>query len=176
MIIRVVPYDTQWPAQYEAEAKRIREAVGKVAVGVHHIGSTSVPALRAKPIIDILVEVSSLAELDARTHALESLGYEAKGEWGIPGRRYFRRDDASGIRTHQVHAFDVRSLQADRHLAFRDYLISHPEVARAYGELKQQLAERFPNDIYAYMDGKNSFVKHYEAEGLAWRSSRTTSS
>lgn len=176
MIIRVVPYDRHWPARYEAEAKRIREAVGKVAVGVHYIGSTAVPGLSAKPIIDILVEVSGLAELDARAHTLESLGYEAKGEWGIPGRRYFRRDDASSIRTHQVHAFDVRSLQADRHLAFRDYLISHPEVAQAYGELKQQLAVRFPNDISAYMGGKDSFVKHYEAEALGWRSSRITSS
>ena len=175
VIIRVVPYDKRWPARYEAEAQRIREALGNVAVAVHHIGSTSVPGLTAKPIIDILIEVSGLAELDVRAHTLESLGYEAKGEFGIPARRYFRQDDASGTRTHQIHAF-VRSPQADRHLAFRDYLISHPAIARAYGELKQQLAERFPNDINAYMDGKDSFVKHYEAEALAWRSSRITRS
>lgn len=170
MTIRVVPYDELWPARYEAEAKRIREAVGDIVVQVHHIGSTAVPGLSAKPIIDMLVEVSGLAELDSRTPVLESLGYEAKGEHGIPGRRYFRRHDASGVRTHQVHAFDVRSLQADRHLAFRDYLIAHPQVAQAYGELKRQLAERFPTDKYAYMDGKDSFVKHYESEALAWRS------
>jgi GrpB-like predicted nucleotidyltransferase (UPF0157 family) len=68
-----------------------------------------------------------------------------------------------------VHAFDVRSLQADRHVAFRDYLIAHPPVAQAYGELKQQLAVNFPTDIHAYMAGKDSFVKHYESEALAWR-------
>jgi GrpB-like predicted nucleotidyltransferase (UPF0157 family) len=174
--IRVVPYNTQWPAQYAAEATRMREALGEVAVALHHIGSTAVPGLSAKPIIDILAEVSDLAELDARAHAIESLGYESKGEFGIPGRRYFRRDDASGSRTHQVHAFEVRSLQAERHLAFRDYLISHPQVAHAYAELKHGLARRFPNDIHGYMRGKDSFVKHYEAEALAWRSSRITSS
>ena len=172
--VRVVPYDEDWSARYEAEANRIRDAVGEIVVAIHHIGSTSVPGLRAKPIIDTLIEVSALAGLDARTSTLESLGYEAKGEFGIPGRRYFRRDDGLGTRTHQIHAFRVGGQQVERHLAFRDYLISHPQVAQTYGELKQQLADRFPNDIDAYMDGKDSFVKHHEREALAWRS-RTTS-
>lgn len=171
MIISVVPYDKLWPSRYEAEAKRVRNAVGDIAVEIHHIGSTAVPGLSAKPIIDMLAEVSDLAELDDRTRVLESLGYEAKGEWGIPGRRYFRREH-EGIRTHQLHAFDVRSQQADRHLAFRDYLIAHPEAAQAYGELKQHLAGRFPTDIHAYMAGKDAFVKRYESEALAWRSVR----
>ena len=176
MIVRVVPYDTRWPAQYEAEARRIRDAVDDVGVRIHHIGSTAVPGLRAKPIIDILLEVSDLAALDARSHRLEALGYEAKGEFGIPGRRYFRRDNELGVRTHQVHAFVAGGPQADRHLAFPDYLISHPEVAQAYGDLKRELAERFPSDIDAYMDGKDSFVKRFEAEALAWRSTRIASS
>ncbi len=146
---------------------RIHEALDGVAVAIHHIGSTSVPGLSAKPVIDILIEVTRLADLDTQTSAIESLGYEAKGEFGIPGLRYFRRDDASVTRTHQIHAF-VGGPQTDRHLAFRDYLISHPPIAQLYGNLKRQLAERFPNDINAYMDGKDSFVKHYEAEALAW--------
>jgi GrpB-like predicted nucleotidyltransferase (UPF0157 family) len=175
-MIRVVMYDDHWPAEYEAEAERIREAIGEVAVRIHHIGSTAVPGLSAKPVIDVLVEVSGLAKLDALSPRMESLGYEAKGEFGIAGRRYFRRDNAFGVRTHQIHAFELRSAQTDRHLAFRDYLISHPEVARAYGELKRQLAAHFPNDIDAYMDGKDSFVKQYEAEGIAWCASRVTSS
>jgi GrpB-like predicted nucleotidyltransferase (UPF0157 family) len=167
--IRIVPYDSRWPANFEAEAERIRGALGEVAIRVHHIGSTAVPGLSAKPIIDILLEASSLAELDHRSEQLEALGYEAKGEHGIPGRRYFRRSDELGARTHQLHSFAVRSRQADRHLAFRDYLIAHPQVAQAYGELKRSLAERYPWDIYAYMAGKDAFVKRYEAEGLAWR-------
>jgi len=167
MIVRVVPYDSHWPASYAAEAERICKAVGEVAVRIHHIGSTSVPGLSAKPIIDILLEVSDLAALDACSPTIEALGYEAMGELGIPGRRYFRRDNDFGERTHQIHAFAVSSEEIHRHLAFRDYLIAHPEIARAYGELKQELALRFPTDIDGYMDGKDSFVKRHEAEALA---------
>jgi GrpB-like predicted nucleotidyltransferase (UPF0157 family) len=169
MIIRVVPYDQDWRARYEAEAKRIRDALGELITSIHHIGSTAVPGLSAKPIIDILLEVSELAQLDAQSAQIESLGYEVKGEFGIPGRRYFRRDDGLGVRTHQVHAFAATSLQVARHLAFRDYLIEHPPVAREYAELKQQLARQFPTDIDAYTAGKASFVKHHESEALAWR-------
>src|SRR5262249_36575484 len=88
------------------------------------------------------------------------------------GRRYFRRDDESRECERIRYMRSTSSAQADRHLAFRDYLISHPEVAQAYGDLKRELADRFPSDINAYMDGKDSFVKHYEAEALAWRRDR----
>lgn len=176
MIIRVVPYDSRWPALYAAEARRLHEALGDVVSDIHHIGSTAVPGLSAKPIIDILLEVSSLAELDECSPILASFGYEAKGEHGIPGRRYFRRDDEHGERTHQVHSFEASSGQADRHLAFRDYLIFHPQVAQAYAELKQGLAHRFPSDIYGYMDGKNAFVKHHEAKAQEWRAGRERTS
>jgi GrpB-like predicted nucleotidyltransferase (UPF0157 family) len=169
VIIRVVAYDSRWPALYAAEARRLREALRDVVSDIHHIGSTAVPGLSAKPIIDILLAVSSLAKLDERASILASLGYEAKGEHGIPGRRYFRRDDERGERTHQVHSFQVSSGEADRHLAFRDCLISHPQVAEEYAELKRGLARRFPSDIYGYMDGKNAFVKHHEARALEWR-------
>jgi GrpB-like predicted nucleotidyltransferase (UPF0157 family) len=168
MGVLVVPYDKSWPEQYKVEAQRIHEVLGHVAVAIHHIGSTSVPGLSAKPVIDILVEVTDITEVDARAQALEAQGYDAKGEFGIPGRRYFRRDDASGVRTHQIHVF-ADGWQTNRHLAFRDYLIAHPPVAETYGNLKHHLANRFPNDINAYMDGKHSFVKRYEAVALAWR-------
>lgn len=143
---------------------------------LHHIGSTAVPGIPAKPIVDILLEVSDLAELDRRASRMESLGYEAKGEFGIPGRRYFRRDDQHGVRTHQVHAFAVGSEDAVRHLAFRDYMIAHPQIAQSYGDLKLQLARRFPSDIEAYMDGKDGFVKEHQAKALLWRASRLTTS
>jgi GrpB-like predicted nucleotidyltransferase (UPF0157 family) len=170
LIVRVVPYDTSWPARYAAEALRIRAALGELVTGIHHIGSTSVPGLHAKPIIDVLVEVADLGGLDARSAEMEKLGYEAKGEFGISGRRYFRRDDERGERTHQVHAFSAAARQLERHLAFRDYLIAHPEVAREYVELKQRLVAQFSNDINGYWSGKDSFIKHHEAVALAWRS------
>lgn len=172
MVIRIAQYDSRWSADFDAEAIRIAEALGDVVVCLHHIGSTAIPGISAKPVIDILMDVSELSELselDGRSSQMEALGYEAKGEFGIPDRRYFRRDDVNGIRTHQVHAFVPQSDGVDRHLAFRDYMIAHPKIAQLYGELKQQLAEQFPNDMNAYMDGKDSFVKHHQTQALLWR-------
>jgi GrpB-like predicted nucleotidyltransferase (UPF0157 family) len=174
VIIRVVPHDASWARSFDTEARRIADAVGDVVVRLHHIGSTAITGIRAKPIIDILMEVSELSELDRRTSQLEALGYEAMGEFGSPGRRYFRREDQAGTRTHQVHAFLAGSDGVDRHLAFRDYMIAYPQVAQLYGELKQRLAEQFPNDIHAYMDGKDSFIKDHQAKALSWRANRIT--
>ena len=171
MLVRVVPYDSSWSHRFDLERDRVASALGDIVVALHHIGSTAVPGIRAKPIIDILLEVTDQAELDRRSSRMESLGYEAKGEFGIPGRRYFRRNDAKGIRTHQVHAFAFGSGEALRHLAFRDYLIAHPRIAESYGDLKQQLAAQFPHDIEAYSNGKDGFVKEHEAKALLWRAS-----
>ena len=168
MKVYVVPYDPSWPAEFIAEAARIRLAVGDLVMAVHHIGSTSIPGIFAKPVIDILLEVYNIQALDARSAALAELGYEAKGEFGIPGRRYFRRDSAMGTRTHQIHAFEAGSPGIERHLAFRDYMIAHPAIARHYGLLKQQLAASHPEDIEAYMDGKDSFIKEHEAKAIIW--------
>jgi GrpB-like predicted nucleotidyltransferase (UPF0157 family) len=135
---------------------------------VHHIGSTAIPGIFAKPVIDILMEVENTFEFDGSSYAMEGLGYESMGEFAIPGRRYFRRNNAVGIRTHQVHAFESKSPEIARHLAFRDYLIAHLAEARAYGELKRDLAREFPEDIQGYMKGKNSFIKEHEAKALVW--------
>jgi N-acetylglutamate synthase-like GNAT family acetyltransferase len=102
-----------------------------------------------------------------------ALGYEAKGEFGIPGRRYFRLDDATGLRTHQVHSFEIRSHNVIRHLAFRDYMRAHADIAAEYGELKQRLARENPHDMAAYIDGKDFFVKNHERRALHWASSDT---
>ena len=93
-------------------------ALRGVVVALHHIGSTSIPGIFAKPIIDILLEVSDLEKLDKQSHALVALGYERLGEFGIVGRRYFRKNSASGIRTHHVHAFQTGNAEIERHLAF----------------------------------------------------------
>ena len=157
--IRVVPHCDSWKQDFESEAVRIRAALGRTLVVLHHIGSTAVPGIYAKPIIDILAEVISLEALDANLDGMRALGYESMGEFGIPGRRYFRKDDSNGIRTHHVHAFAQRSPEISRHLAFRDYLIAHPEVARAYSELKRKLVPTCNGDIEAYMEGKDPFIK-----------------
>jgi len=168
MRIVVVTHDPAWKTEFEEEAQRILRVLGDCVSCLHHIGSTAIPGILAKPVIDILMEVENIVELDKTLSAMEGLGYESMGEFGIPGRRYFRRSNALGVRTHQVHAFEAGSPDIARHLAFRDYMIAHPTEAGAYGELKLNLAREFPEDIHRYMDGKDPFIKEHEARALAW--------
>src|SRR5215204_6648714 len=138
--VEVVPHDPRWRDAFEAEARHVDAALGENVVAIHHIGSTAIPNIYAKPVIDLLVEARDIAEVDGRSSAMESLGYEVMGEYGIPGRRYFRKDDPAAIRTHNVHVFEAGSAEAERHLAFRDYMLAHPGVAHGYSELKRKKA------------------------------------
>ena len=167
MRIYMVPYNPNWRQEFENEAKQITKALSDDVVTVHHIGSTAIPNIYAKPVIDILLVVHNHTGLDAKQAAMEALGYEAFGEFGIPTRRYFRRDNAEGDRTHQIHAFEAGSRQIDRHLAFRDYMIAHPEAAQAYSDLKRELAAKHPDDMEAYMDGKHEFIQEIDRRAAA---------
>lgn len=167
--VEVVPHNPLWREAFEIEAKRVAAALGENVVAIHHIGSTAIPNIYAKPIIDLLVEVRAIDDVDERNSAMSLLGYEAKGEFGIPGRRYFRKDNREGFRTHHIHAFETKSAQAERHLAFRDYMIAHPEDARIYSELKRKLAQEHPQNIDGYMDGKNEFIKEMDRRAAQWR-------
>ena len=169
-MIRVLDYNPSWRDDFAAEAKGVDAALSGVLVRIHHIGSTAIPSTKAKPIIDILLEVTSLAAIDEKTSAMEHLGYEAMGEYGIPSRRYFRRNNSAGIRTHHIHAFEVGVPHVLRHLAFRDYMLAHPAIARDYGELKERLAAAHPSDNVAYADGKDAFVKDHQSLALSWTS------
>lgn len=162
MRISMVPHDPTWHRKFQREAEQLTAVLGSNAVAVHHIGSTAIPAIYAKPIIDLLLVVQDLAALDEKQPWMEALGYEALGEFGIPGRRYFRRDNKSGDRTHQVHAFQNGSSQIRRHLAFRDYMLTHPDAAQAYSDLKRELAAKYPSDSEAYMDGKDEFIQEID--------------
>ncbi len=170
--VEVVPHDPRWRVAFEAEAKQVAAALGENVVAVQHIGSTAIPEIYAKPIIDLLVEVRDINEVDGRSSAMESLGYEVMGEYGIPGRRYFRKDNQEGIRTHHIHAFESGSAESERHLAFRDYMIAHPVDAQRYSELKRRLAKEHPWSIDGYMDGKDGFIKEMERRAARWRTSR----
>ncbi|HDG1728572.1 TPA: GrpB family protein [Vibrio cholerae] len=167
MKVEVVDYNPDWSNQFENEKQALVNALGSAIEGIHHIGSTSVNGLAAKPIIDIIIECSSLSELDAQTSKFESLGYEAMGEFGISGRRYYRKggDD----RTHQIHAFVRGDNHVYRHLVFRDYLAAHPEVLESYAQLKRKVAAQCNHDIEIYCDGKDSFIKEHEAKALEWK-------
>jgi len=176
MKVKVVPHDPRWKSEFDREIKLVAQALGDVVVAFHHFGSTAIPGIFAKPIIDILLEVDSLAQLDEKTVAMTQLGYEAMGEFGIPGRRYFRKLGVAQDRTHQIHAFEAGSANIQRHLAFRNYLIAHPSEAEVYSALKQRLASEHPEDIEAYMDGKDAYIKEQEAKGIAWQSALQTKS
>lgn len=170
--VEVVPHDPTWRNQFEAESKQIANAFDENVVAIHHIGSTSVPNIHAKPIIDLLVEVQNITQVDAQNSAMESLGYTVMGAFGIPGRRYFRKDNSDNIRTHHVHVFEVGSPHVERHLVFRDYLIAHPEDAQRYSELKRELATKYPTDIEQYMDGKDGLIKELEQKATQWRTAQ----
>lgn len=165
--IVVTAYNPAWPGEFAREAAALRGALGENCLDIHHIGSTAVEGLKAKPIIDILPVVRDLGAVDARARDFEELGYEYLGEFGIPGRRYLRK--GGDERTHQIHIFSAESRgEIRRHLAVRDYLRTHREEAEAYGRLKERLAEEYPYDIEGYCDGKDEFVKELERRALAW--------
>jgi GrpB-like predicted nucleotidyltransferase (UPF0157 family) len=170
--VELVSHDPNWAQAFATEADAIARALSDKVVAIHHIGSTAIPSICAKPVLDLLVEVESLAHVDDGTAALEALGYEAMGEFGIPERRFFRKDDARGIRTHHVHVFLAGSSQVTRHLAFRDYLRVHPEDAQRYDALKRALAERHEGDRDAYVLGKDPFIKEIDAKAARFFASR----
>ena len=171
MKVEVVPYNPLWRQMFDEEAARIRMVLGKELVDIHHIGSTAVPGLAAKPVIDIMPVVKDIRRVDALNPLFGQLGYECMGEFGIPGRRYFRKGGKH--RTHQIHIFQEDNRQdIVRHLAVRDYLRAHPEDADRYAALKQELATRFPADIESYCDGKDAFVRQLQEKALVWYGSR----
>jgi GrpB-like predicted nucleotidyltransferase (UPF0157 family) len=167
--VEVVPHNPNWRSLFETESKQIAIALAGNSIAIHHIGSTSIETIYAKPIIDILVEVSSIDKVDEQNSLMQLLGYQYMGEFRIKDRRFFLKDDPAGIRTHHVHVFEVNSAQISRHLAFRDYLNAHPEQAQAYGILKQSLAEKYPLDIEKYIAGKHDFIQEIDRQAAEWR-------
>jgi GrpB-like predicted nucleotidyltransferase (UPF0157 family) len=167
--VAVVPHNPDWHRLFETESKQITIALGDNAMKIHHIGSTSIETIYAKPIIDILVEVSSIAKVDEQNSSMQLLGYQCMGEFGIKERRFFLKDNSDGIRTHHIHVFEVGSAQITRHLAFRDYLNVQIEDALTYSSLKRSLAEKYPDDIESYMDGKHDFIQEIDRKAAEWR-------
>lgn len=169
--IHVLPYNPDWQRHYESEAARLRAVLGDLLVEIHHIGSTSVPGLHAKPIIDIMPIVREIEAVDRYNEAMTTLGYRARGENGIAGRRYFTKGE-DDQRSHHVHIYAPDNPEVTAHLHFRDYLRTHPDDADQYGTLKQQLARQFTNDIHGYMDGKDALVKKLIAKANLWHQNR----
>lgn len=167
--IIVVPYDPAWPEMYRQEAERLLPIFGDQLLDMYHVGSTAVPGLEAKPIIDIMITVPDISKVDELNEAMIGLGYAPKGEFGIAGRRFFSKRNAEGDRTHHVHVYEPDNPEVERHLDFRDYLIAHPETAAQYVQLKQGLAERFRHERANYTNGKSDFIQAVELKAKEWR-------
>ena len=154
--VRLVPYDPAWPDFFSAEASRLNGALSPLPIVLEHIGSTAVPGLLAKPVLDVLAGFADDTHVKPYIERIVTSGYVHRGNQGIPGREFFRRGNP---RAYHVHLTAIGSAFWHEHLGFRDYLRTHNAVRDDYARLKQALAARFPDDRDAYIDGKTRFVR-----------------
>jgi GrpB-like predicted nucleotidyltransferase (UPF0157 family) len=156
--VELVAHRKEWKTLFEREEKLLRSALGDYARAIEHIGSTAIPKLVAKPIIDILIGVDDLSEVEKYLPELSQIGYEYRGEAGIAGRRYFRKGTFA-VSTHHLSIVEKGGEIWRRHILFRNYLRANREAARAYNELKKQLAIKFKDRREDYTNGKTAFVE-----------------
>lgn len=164
--VEIRSYSENWIHLFREEAEKLNVIFEHEMIAIYHIGSTSVPGLKAKPIIDIMAVVKDIHNVDQYNIEMRKIGYVPKGENGIVQRRYFQKGGDN--RTHHVHIYQIGSCEITRHLAFRDYLIAHPDEMKKYGTLKKKLAHQFPYNIDSYIEGKDAFVKDMERKALEW--------
>ena len=166
-VIKMLDYNKNYPNLFNIEKDLIKDILKDNAVNIYHIGSTSISFIKSKPIIDIMVSVNDLNKVDEIKDEFIKVDYEYLGEFGIKNRRYLRKGGDN--RTHQIHIFSyLDEYNLTRHLAFKEYLLTHKDVAKEYEELKVKLASLYPNDIEKYCDGKDEFVKSVEERALEW--------
>ena len=162
--ITIVAYDPRWPQQFETLRSRIASTLGVLPIAIEHIGSTAVPGLAAKPVIDIDVVMRSDADLPLVISKLALLGYDHRGDLGVPGREAFRTPP--GDFPHHLYVCPPDSQEYRRHIAFRDHLRTHSEAANAYATLKRSLADRFGDRREAYNQAKSQFVEEIVRHAL----------
>lgn len=165
MKVRLSNYDEVWVRRFQEEADFLMNLFGGEIVNIEHFGSTSVPGLMAKPVIDMICIVNQIDRVDRLNDTLHTLGYDVAGDWGIPGRRLFRKGGEN--RTHHIHFYQAGNPHIERHLVLRDYLRSHPEEAERYGRFKEELAQRYEHTS-EYSPAKKAYVTEMEQLALAW--------
>ncbi len=154
--IRVVPYLEKWKELFWQESKKLEKVFENFPIIFHHIGSTSIFGCFSKPKIDILGITPDIIQIDRFNEAMKEIGYSALGEYGMKQRRFFTRTGKSPI---NLHIFEDSDPEVSRHLRFRDYLRGHPKVVEEYSELKRDLAKKYPENMFRYSLGKESFIK-----------------
>ncbi len=162
-----MPHDERWAQDFSDIASEIRQALGELALGIEHVGSTAVPGLSAKPIIDIDVVIRNYSVFGAVKLALKAIGYRHEGDLGIVGREAFAYDGKPHLQKHHLYVCPQNSPELKRHLAFRDYLRAHPDAAREYSRVKEEGASLHPYDIEGYIEHKSGFIgRIYRELGL----------
>ena len=165
--VQGLPHDPCWTQGFLRIRDELREALGPLALAIEHVGSTTVPGLSAKPIIDIDVVIRDDSQLSAAIAALATIGYRHEGDLGIPGREAFKYDGNARLPRHHLYVCPQDSPELRRHLAFRDYLRAHPGAAAEYSRVKEAGAALYPDDIDRYIEHKSPFIEGiYRAIGL----------
>ncbi len=165
------PHSPEWAEAAAREIARLTPVFGDDLIAIHHVGSTAIPGILAKPILDLMPVTRDLSLLDACRPSLEALAYVWWGENGIPGRRYCTLSDlATARRKVHVHCFASANREVERHLAFRDYLRARPDVANTYQALKQSCRDRYPLDSRSYTECKQAWITQTVEEAMAFYS------
>lgn len=163
----VLPYDPAWKDAFEAIKGEIEAALGDLILGVEHVGSTSVEGLSAKPCIDVDVVIQDYSVFAEVVRRLETIGYVHEGNLGIRDREAFRYSDKPHLLNHHLYVCPRYSRELHRHISFRDFLRSHPEAAKQYGQVKERAAQLFPEDMDQYIAYKSPCIARlYEQCGL----------
>jgi GrpB-like predicted nucleotidyltransferase (UPF0157 family) len=156
-LVELTKYNPEWANIFSVAANEIKLILKENCIQIHHIGSTAIPNIYAKPIVDVLPVVKDISLVDSLNHEFEKLGYVCMGEYGISGRRFYWKSKTK--RTLNIHLFEEGAPELKRNLLFKDFMLEHDDYAQAYSLLKQSLAEVFPRDIENYVNGKSSFVQ-----------------
>ena len=165
MKVRLTEFSENWVQMFKNEGQFLKTIFGDEIIDFEHFGSTSIYGMKAKPVIDMMCIVKDIEKIDKFNEKMANLGYDVVGEWGITGRRLFRKGGEN--RTHHIHFYQFENPQIKRHLIFRDYLRSHPEEVARYSRFKEELTQRFDNTS-EYSPAKKTFVKEMEQQALLW--------
>ena len=165
--VGIVSYDPNWKDMYKEESEKIKNVLSDIIIDIHHVGSTAIPGIKAKPVIDILVEVKDIEGVDQYNYKMRELGYEVMGEYGIPKRRFFRK--GGNKRTHHIYIFKVGNEEIERHINFKEYMIAHPDKGQEYSKLKEKLANKYTYDVENYTNGKSDFIKGIDRKAKLWK-------
>ena len=160
----VLPYDEQWKRDFLKIKGELSDALGQLTIGIEHVGSTSVPGLSAKPVIDIDVVIKDYTILEEVVAVLGKNGYRHEGDLGITGREAFKYEGKEHLKKHHLYVCQEDSPELKRHIAFRDYLRTHPDAVREYSRIKEEGARKYPNDIGRYIEYKSPFIEKTYAE------------